>query len=181
VDSTADEVEGPVAAILDRLTELVRDARSMPMSASCVVNRSEVLGLLDDLRHALPESFGRASRVLSERDGVVAEGRSQALRLLEQARAERKQILAETEVHKAADAEARRIVEEARAQAEAVRVEAEEYVDAKLANFEVVLAKTLGAVQRGRARLHGESELDTLGDDQDAPDGPSPLPRESHA
>jgi hypothetical protein len=181
VDSTGNEVEAPVAAILDRLTALVGEARSLPMSASCVVNRTEVLGLLDDLRQALPEALGRASQVLGDREGVVAEGRSEAQRLLEQARAERKAMLANAEVHRAADAEARRIVAEAQAQAEAMRIEVEEYVDSKLANFEVVLAKTLGAVQRGRARLHGESELDALGDEQPEPDDRSPLPRESHA
>ncbi|MCW2679640.1 MAG: hypothetical protein JWM62_1041, partial [Frankiales bacterium] len=32
----------------------------------------------------------------------------------------------------------------------------------KLANFEVVLSKTLAAVEKGRARLGGQSEHDEL-------------------
>lgn len=178
--STGNEVEAPVAAILDRVTCLVKDARSMPMSSSCVVNRAEVLGLLDDLRQALPEALGRASQVLGDRDGVVAEGHTEAQRLLDEAKAERGALLAEVEVHKAAQADARRILDEAVAQAGAMRAEVEEYVDSKLANFEVVLSRTLGAVERGRAQLHGESELDAFADGPD--DGAEhPLPDSSRA
>ena len=162
----ADDVQAPVSALLDRLTKTVQDARSMPMSASCVVNRDEVLGLIKDLRAQLPEALDRASAVLGDRDGVVAGGRAEAEKLLEAAREERKAMLAKTEVTKAAQAEAKRLLAEAQEQADAMRAEVEDYVDSKLANFEIVISKTLAAVQRGRARLHGESELDDLADDQ---------------
>jgi vacuolar-type H+-ATPase subunit H len=173
-DRAAVDVAAPVADVLDRLTRTVQEARAMPMSASCVVNRTEVLALLDELRRALPETLTRASEVLGDREGVVATGRAEADRLLEQARAEQKQLVSKTAVAEAAQREAARLLDEARAQADAMRLEVEEYVDSKLANFEVVLSKTLGAVQRGRARLHGESELDVLGDAGDEGD---PVPR----
>ncbi|MFP5218644.1 MAG: hypothetical protein ACLGIG_02745 [Actinomycetes bacterium] len=169
-----DDVASPVTALLDRLERTVRDARSMPMSATCLVNRSDVLRMVEDLRRALPQALDRAAEVLGDKEGVVAEGRSQAERLREQAESQRKSMLSRTEVHRAAKEEARRIIQEAEQQAEAMRLEVEEYVDAKLANFEVVLSKTLGAVQRGRARLHGESELDALGGALDDDDRPLP-------
>jgi cell division septum initiation protein DivIVA len=171
-----DDVQAPVAALLDRLERMLREARSMPMSASCVVNREDMLGAVADLRRALPEALSRASEVLGDREGVVAQGRTEAERLLDQARAERKALLTKTEVHRVAQTEAERILEDAKAEADAMRLEVEEYVDAKLANFEVVLSKTLGAVQRGRARLHGESELDALADGRDADEDERPLP-----
>lgn len=160
-----DDVQAPVTAVLDQLARLVGDARSMPMSASCVVNRGEVLGLIDELRRALPEALRRATEVLDDRQEVVAEGRTEAERLLKQAKARQQEMVRGTEVRRAAGEDARRVLVEAEAEAEALRVEVEEYVDAKLANFEVVLSKTLDAVQRGRARLHGESELDELSDE----------------
>ena len=165
----SDDVRAPVLGLLDRLERLVQDARSMPMSASCVVNRSEVLALVADLRRALPDALDKAVEVLDDRESVVAQGRTEAQRLLEQARSEQSTLVRKTEVHRAAQDEARRVVEEAQAQADAMRREVEEYVDAKLANFEVVISKTLAAVQRGRARLHGESELDALADSDERP------------
>ena len=44
---------------LDELSGLVEEARSMPMSASCIVNRAELLGLLEEMRELLPESVHR--------------------------------------------------------------------------------------------------------------------------
>jgi len=168
-ERAADDVGAPVADVLDRLTRLVEDAKAMPMSASCLVNRREVLALLDEARRALPVAFGRASEVLGDRAGVVAEGRQEAERLRAHALAEQAALVTRTSVHEKARAEAARVLAEAGAQAEAMRLEVEEYVDAKLANFEVVLSKTLEAVRRGRDRLHGESELDTLSEADEKP------------
>ncbi len=167
-----DDAQAPVTELLDQLVRLVREARSLPMSASCVVHRDEVLGLLADVQRRLPEQLGRASALLEDREGVVAQGRAEAERLLEQAREQQQQLVSKTAVHQAAKAEAEALLAAAREESEAMRLEVEDYVDAKLANFEVVIAKTLDAVQRGRARLHGESELDRL----DEADDDRPLP-----
>ena len=80
-------------------------------------------------------------------------------------------ILSQHDIVVQAQTEAERIIEEARYQADAMRMEVEDYVDAKLANFEIVLNKTLSAVARGREKLSGRHELDDLAD-QDQP----PLP-----
>ena len=53
-------------------------------------------------------------------------------------------------------------------EAYAIRQEVDDYVDQKLANFEVVLNKTLSAVHRGREKLRGRQELDELGDHVEA-------------
>jgi cell division septum initiation protein DivIVA len=170
--SPPDDVQAPVVELLDQLTHLVREARSLPMSASCVVHRDEVLGLLSDLQRRLPEQLRRASALLEDRESVVADGRAEAERLLDQARVQQQELVGQTAVHKAAKAQAEALLAQTREESEAMRLEVEDYVDAKLANFEVVIAKTLDAVQRGRARLHGESELDRL----DETDDDRPLP-----
>jgi cell division septum initiation protein DivIVA len=141
--------------VLDQLVELVETARAMPMSASCVVNRSEVLGLLDDARALLPDDLAKAQRVLAERAAVVAEGRAEAERVVSRAHVEADRLLEASAVWQRAQAEADRLLEEAHTQAETMRRETEEYVDAKLAGFEVLLAQTLTAVERGRSRLSG--------------------------
>ena len=67
-----------------------------------------------------------------------------------------------TDVYEEVKAEADRLLEEARGSADNMRVEVEDYVDAKLANFEIVLTKTLSAVERGRQKLSGRHELEAL-------------------
>ena len=155
---------------LAELTELVEGARAMPMSASCVVNRADVLGLLADLEALLPETISQAQEVLGDRESVVQEGRREAEKIIAAARAERRRLVEATDVHQEAVAEAERVLEEARQSAEAMRLEVEDYVDAKLANFEIVLTKTLSAVERGRQKLSGRHELEQLAAHQEEPD-----------
>ncbi len=171
-----------VGRVLDELTGVVTHARSMPLSASCVVNRAEVLGLLEQLRARLPEALGKAQDVLGDRAGVVDDGCREAERVLERAQGERRRMLAGTDLLSDAQGEADRLLQEAHEQAEAVRAEVEDYVDVKLATFEVVLTRTLEAVERGRLQLSGAHELDVLRGDlrddlrEDRPGDVPPLP-----
>ena len=145
---------------LDELTGIVEQARSMPMSASCVVNRGEVLELLAEIRSLLPEEFRHAQMLLADRESVVDEGRREAQRLINLAEEERLAMTSETEVVSEARRQAHRIRSDAVDEAETMRREVDDYVDTKLANFEVVLEKTLGAVRRGREKVSGRTATD---------------------
>ncbi|MGW5567689.1 cell division initiation protein [Streptomyces tendae] len=171
---------------LDEITAMVSGARAMPMSASCVVNRAELLSMLEELRAELPGSLAQAQELIGDREQMVAQARQEADRIIESAHAERGSLIAGTEVARRSQAEADRILAEARQEAEEVRAEADDYVDSKLANFEVVLTKTLGSVGRGREKLLGTGPgLDEHGyEDEDAPErshDPETLRRDADA
>ena len=152
-----------VNAKIDELIEIVESARAMPMSASCVINRAQVLEILDEFKHGLPDEMDRARRVLSDRESVVEEGRREAERLIERTRGERDSIINNTDISREAQDAASRILSDARREADQIRGEADEYVDQKLANFEVVLTKTLQAVGRGRDKMRGSNPMEELG------------------
>ena len=157
---------------IEELIEIVESARAMPMSASCVINRAQVLDLLDEMRKGMPEEMDRAKRILADRESVLAEGRRETDRLIERTRNERDSIIGNTDVSREARGAAERILAQARREAEQIRSDAEDYVDQKLANFEVVLTKTLQAVGRGREKMRGsQNPMEELGrhvDEQDA-------------
>lgn len=157
---------------LDEIVSAVGSARSMPMSASCVVNRAELLSLLEEVRQALPGSLAQAEELIGGREQMVEQARMEAERIIESAHAERGSLISDTEVARRSQNEGDRIVAEARQEAEEVRAEADDYVDSKLANFEVVLTKTLGSVGRGREKLLGTGPgTDEQGyEDEDAPE-----------
>ncbi|MEU0404016.1 ATP synthase F0 subunit B [Streptomyces sp. NPDC006197] len=157
---------------LDEIVATVQGARSMPMSASCVVNRAELLALLEEVRQALPGSLAQAQELIGGREQMVEQARQEAERIIEAAHAERGSIVSDTQVARESQEEADRILAEARREAEEVRAEADDYVDSKLANFEVVLNKTIGSVDRGREKLLGRGPgLDRDGyADADAPE-----------
>ncbi|MFJ5732864.1 ATP synthase F0 subunit B [Streptomyces paradoxus] len=157
---------------LDEIVSAVSGARSMPMSASCVVNRADLLAMLEEVRAALPDSLAQAQELIGGREQMVEQARQEAQRIIEGAHAERGSLVSGTEIARRSQAEADRILAEARQEAEEIRAEADEYVDSKLANFEVVLTKTLGSVGRGREKLLGTGPgTDEQGyEDEDAPE-----------
>lgn len=141
---------------LDELTVLVEDAKSMPLSASCIVNRSQVLDIVDEIRQLMPESVYRADELLADREAVVQDGRREADRILAQARSAADSLVSEHEVYLAAVEEANNLRYEVTAETQQMRSETDGYIDAKLATFEITLQKTLQTVDRGRERLRSQ-------------------------
>ncbi|MFK0257155.1 cell division initiation protein [Streptomyces sp. NPDC090445] len=169
---------------LDGIVAAVGSARSMPMSASCVINRAELLALLDEVRQALPGSLAQAQELIGGREQMVEEARREADRIIESAHVQRGTLISDTEVARRSRDEADRILAAAHREAAEIRAQADDYVDSKLANFEVVLAKTIGSVDRGREKLLGHGPgLDEHGHpDADAPEpGTDPEDRRRQA
>ena len=80
--------------MLDDLSDIVEAARAMPMSDKCVVNRNEVLDLLDAIRQMLPASVQEAEELLADRVGVVEEGYREAERIVAEANGQVERMLA---------------------------------------------------------------------------------------
>ena len=152
-----DSVEKLASAI-----KLVEEARGVPLSASCVVHRGEMLELLDEARAALPPDFESAQKLLSARDAIIEEGRLSAEQMISMAREDVARMVEQTSIVQLARDEARKVLDDAREQAMQEKAEVEEYIDGRLATLEVILNKTQDAVARGRERLAGAGDKDAL-------------------
>jgi hypothetical protein len=140
-------------ALLLRLQEMLENARAMPLSTSVMVNRDDFGVLLQDAIEGLPEEIRQARWLLKERDDVLGRANREAERIIEAARLRAARMVERTEVVREARRTAEAIVEQSDRQAARVQHEAEDYVDRKLAAFEVVLDRTMQQVQKGRERL----------------------------
>jgi alkanesulfonate monooxygenase SsuD/methylene tetrahydromethanopterin reductase-like flavin-dependent oxidoreductase (luciferase family) len=158
--------ERTVTETLDRIREYVARAKSMPMSASVMVNRSELAALVDELAAAVEQALAESRTLVASQESVIDEGQQVVAAMITEAERERERITSDSEVFKHGKREAERIVADALAEAEGLRKDADDYVDGKLANFEITLQRTLEAVRRGRERLLGRSALDSLGSDE---------------
>lgn len=169
---------------LDQLVSDIEGARAVPMSASCMVNRSDVLALIEKVRRQLPSDLTRADALLADAEGVIAQARRAGDDIIAEAHQEKMRLVSDTEVNAQAEREAGRIIETANVEAERMQREIDDYIDAKLANFELVLTKTLEAVARGRDKIAGRravEELSEIGlpsfdedDEESAPGAPAP-------
>ncbi len=141
-------------ALLRRVADLVASGRPMPLSSSVMVNREEVLDLLGQAIDKLPDELRQARWLLRERDEFLARVQSEGDEILDAASAKAESMVARTEVVKAAEQRAKRIVEAAADDARRLRHESEDFCDQRLAQFEIVLDRTMKMVHAGREKLN---------------------------
>jgi cell division septum initiation protein DivIVA len=145
---------------INQITATVRDAKAMPMSTSCLVNRAEMLDRLERLRDDLSANRDHADALLSDRETVLSATRDQAERILEIARREREDLIEQTDVLAAARARAAAVTSESQAESIRLLADADDYVDRKLAEFETLLSQLASQVNNGRRHLTARREVD---------------------
>ena len=155
-------------ALLRQAIDLIEQARPMPLSASSMINKEEVLAVLTAAVQGLPEELRAARWLLKERDDFLARVQREGDELIARARTRAEQMVQRTEVVKAAEERARKVVAEADERAKNLRLETEDWCDQKLGGMEVVLERTMRTVASGRARLQGAHR-------EAAPDDAPPL------
>jgi hypothetical protein len=158
-----------LSARIGQLEEMVRDAKSMPLSSSALLNRDEVLELIEQMKESLPDEIKQARWIVKDREELLAKARRDAEAMVEQARDEQLRLASHEAVVQRANEESERIQQEAADDARRLRLEAEDYVDAKLAQLESALqriledvmgtnqqlTRTIDQVQAGREKLRG--------------------------
>src|SRR5215213_2559647 len=121
-----------VLVLIDKLDDLVHNAKQVPLTDQVRVDKEEIYDILDQMRATIPEEIKQARWIVKERQEVLAQAKR----------------------------EAEQIVEEARTREREIRLGAEDYADDILNTLEVNLQKFTAAVQRGRDRLAGREEAE---------------------
>jgi cell division septum initiation protein DivIVA len=160
---------------VDELTTVIENARSVPMSASCMVPRDHLLDLLDDLRENLPDEVQQAGAIVEQRTEILQQAQAEAERLTGRTRAESEQVVATArrqreeligtarrqrdEVLTQAQAQADDLLREAEAEAEAIVAEARELHEQLVADAHEQQAALIAAGQAEHERLLAETEV----------------------
>lgn len=144
---------GDAETLLRRAIDLVANAPTMPLSSSPRVDRHELIELLDEALARMPDELRQARWMLKERQEFVNKTRREANEMLEAARVQAERMVQRTEVVRAAEARARHVVETADNDARRLKLETEDFLDQRLASFEILLDKLGRTVAAGRQKL----------------------------
>ena len=147
-----------VLVLIDKLDDLVHNAKPVPLTDQVRVDREEIWEIIDQMRSTIPEEIKQARWIVKERQEMLAEAKREAERIVREAREQQARLISDEEVTKQAERAADEIVEDARSREREIRLGAEDYADEILNTLEVNLQKFLAAVQRGRDRLAGRDE-----------------------
>ena len=151
-----------VLVLIDKLDDIIHNARSVPLTDSVMIDREEMYDILDQMRSTIPEEIKQARWIVKERQEMLAEAKQEAERVLTEAQERADRLASETEVVRLAERNAQQTMEDARERERETRLGAEDYADEVLGNLEINLEKFIGAVRRGRERLQGRPAEDDL-------------------
>jgi hypothetical protein len=144
-------------ALIGRSLDLVNTAKTMPLSASVLVSRDELVQLLALSLERLPAELREARWLLREREEFMAERDREARALMDEVRLQAERMVARTDIVRQANRVAQRILDDANEEARRMRHETEDYCDQRLAGMEIVLDRTMKTVRSGRQKLQAIS------------------------
>src|SRR5206468_6446578 len=130
--------------LVERLESLIANGKKLPLTTNVVVDQNAALGLIDELRVAVPEEVRAAKRINSEGERIMEKAQEEAERIVGRAQEQAAFLIDERGLTQAADAESRRIITEAEADAEEVRRGADEYAVNVLVGLEGDVVRKIG-------------------------------------
>jgi hypothetical protein len=163
---------GDAETWLRRAIDMVANAPRIPLSSSPRIDGDELLELLDRALASMPQELRQARWMLKERQEFVNKTRREANEMLDEARAQAERMVQRTEVVRAAEARARHVVDTAESDARRLKLETEDFLDQRLASFEILLDKLGRTVAAGRQKL----SIGNAGDDLPEMHGPEEDP-----
>ena len=145
--------------LIDMMYERIEDAKSPALKPNLsMVDRDEMLDLLDELRAAVPAEVKRAQELLAARDKFIEDTKREADRVMRQAELEAKAKISESEVMYAAKEKARQIVARAEERSRQLYQVANEYAEDALARTEEAVQAALDEVKQSRVRFRSASK-----------------------
>ena len=161
MSQTSDEGHGlhDSDTLLRRAIDVIATARTIPLSSSPMINRDEIIELLEEALNRLPDELRQARWMLKERQEYLTKTRREAEDILDAARAQAERMVQRTEVVRAAELRARQVVAAAENEARRMRLQTEDFVDQRLASFEIVLNRVAKTVAVGREKLNARARV----------------------
>jgi cell division septum initiation protein DivIVA len=149
---------------VDELTTVIENARSVPMSSSCMVPRDHLLDLLDDLRESLPEDVQAAGAIVEQRTEILQQAQAEAERLTGRTRGESEQLLGQArrtreEILGTARRQRDELLAKAQAEAEELLISAEEEAERLLTEGRRQRDELIAEAQREHEVLITETEV----------------------
>ncbi len=140
--------------IINAMEDMVENSWSLPLSGGkSVVDSSQILEFIEDMRIALPEEIKRSRQIMAQRDDIISRARNEAEAIINAANAQAQKMVSAQEVYRLAQQKANEIVTSAQNSAKEMRTSAIRYCDGLLEQSEETVRSSLNALQETRRNL----------------------------
>ena len=139
--------------LIDRLQNTILQARAVPFTSSCMVDKEELLLLAGMLRDNLPQQIKQAKWLVDHNHQVIADARREAEQLKLQAEKQVANMVDEHEITQKARQVAAQTIESANSSAKQIRQGALDYANKRLTDLEEQLTSILVTLQKNKKEL----------------------------
>ena len=155
--------------LLDELEEVISQGANVPFSGRCILERDELMDLVQELKLKLPDDLKKAKWIKNERQRILQEAQTEADDIIKAANEKGISMINEHEITQQAMEQAQQIIEKAQTEAQAIRDSAYNYADDLLETVEKVsvssmkeLEQCISIVRSNRSELRSNNGIPTI-------------------
>lgn len=139
--------------MLDQLEDIIENSHNMPIVGKALVDKDELLDLIQELRLKIPDDLKQAKWIKGERQRILLEAQKEATAIIKSAEDKIISMINENEITKKANEAAEEIIKNANNKAREIRNATKQYLDDALADSEMVLERTLATLRDNRLAM----------------------------
>lgn len=142
--------------LINSLYEMIEDAKAIPLSSEkCIVDREKMRYLIEEIMRCLPEDIKSAQEIMDKRNHLIAEAKSQAEAVLNNAENSARKMVSQQEVVIQAQRDAKEIVLNAQTKSGEIKKVSTDFCDDSLRRAEEGIALILEDVKNTRRKFKG--------------------------
>lgn len=142
-----------VLEIIEMMEDAIDKSMAIPFIGRAIVDRDELLDLLQEIRLNLPDDLKQAKWVKEERQRILLDAQKEAAERLKNAEDQIVSLIDEHEITKKAYEQANQIITQAQQSARELRLGTKQYADDILAGIEDNLQKVVETIRSNREEL----------------------------
>ncbi|MBO4927248.1 MAG: hypothetical protein J5379_03235 [Clostridiales bacterium] len=139
--------------LLDQLQATIEQAKGVPFSDNCLVDRADALYWIKQIRASFPSEVQQAKWIVDQQRQVVASARQKAESILRESEQRQAIMVDEHQVTILAKEQREKILTEANQQAEDIYTRSIDYARRKLTDLENELTDILVRIQKDKKEL----------------------------
>ena len=144
-----------IIELFERLEDMVDEAAKVPFTDNVMINKTEILDAVMEMKLHFPNALKQAEWVVQERNKILTDANKEAQTKMQEAERYAKRLTDENEITKAAREQAERIMESARQTEREMKLGAIEYADNVLVNLEDSLKGAMESFHQSFMNIEG--------------------------
>ncbi len=142
-----------ILELIEALEDKVEQSMTIPFWGKGIVDKDELLDMLQEIRVKFPDEMKQAKWVKEERQRIISDAQKEAANIVQGAEDKIVALINEHEITKQAYEQANQIIEKAQTNSHEIRIGANQYADDILRHVEEEMLSVADTIRQNRKEL----------------------------